>query len=223
MPEPLRLADPETAADLLTFAQRAATLSDDAVRLRAQEGVLVVTAAPLAPRGLGDATPTVIGMRVLAADPELICDIVVAASALGASEDPRAVDLPGVGLAPAWAGISPPRAGWVDAGAIEASVLANQAQAGIAQVAQSVPTDAGEDAVRAVRAAVWGAPEPELGGLVRGAAFAAFALGFISGAESASVRTSGPWTRLTLQRGHVLVRGPIVTGLTPVRTTGAPG
>ena len=52
-------------------------------------------------------------------------------------------------------------------------------------------------------------------------AFAAFALGFIAGEEQALIRRNGPWTRVSLSRGHVLVRGTVRNGLTAVRTTGA--
>ena len=54
-----------------------------------------------------------------------------------------------------------------------------------------------------------------------GLAFAAFALGFIAGEEQALIRRNGPWTRVSLSRGHVLVRGTVRNGLTAVRTTGA--
>ncbi len=192
------------------------------MRLRATRGVLVMTSAPLAPRGLFDSTPTVLAVRVLAVDPELECDIVVEASALTtAMDDARAVELPETGLSPAWAGVSPPQGGWMPGPGIPASTLASRAQWGIADVAQTVPTDAGEDAVRVVRAAVWGAQDDDLNGLPLGVAFAAFALGFIAGEEDAAVRTAGVWTRVTLARGHVIVRGPARMGLTEVRATGA--
>lgn len=224
MPPRLLLADPASAADAVTFAGRAARFTDEGVRLQAAGGVLAMTAAPLAPRGLGDATPTVLAMRTLAADPELVCDLVVEASALSAAPgEPSALQLPETALSPSWAGIAPPRSGWTRRDDIEASALAAKAQGGIARVADSVPTDAGEDVVRAVRAAVWGAPDDELGGLPLGAAFAALSMGFISGSESARVYVSGPWTRVTLERGHVLVRGPVAVGLTPVRRTGTSG
>lgn len=213
--------DPLAAADLLTFASRASRLGDGAVRLRAAAGTLVVTCAPLAPRGLGDSTPTILGMRVMDVDPELECDLVVAADALTtALDDPAAVALPATALSASWAGVSPPRGGWAAAGELTASVLAARAQWGIAAVADRVPVDAGEDAVRTVRAQVWGPPDDALGGLPLGVAFAAFALGFIAGEETASLRSAGPWTRISLRRGHVLVRGPVRTGLTPVRRTG---
>ena len=218
----LLLADAESAADALTFAGRADRFTDEAVRLQATSGILVMTAAALAPRGIGDATPTVLAMRTLAADPELVCDLVVEASALSAaSDDATAVQLPDTALSPAWAGVAPPRSGWSERPGIDASVLAAKAQGGIARVADAVPTDAGEDVVRAIRASVWGAPDDELGGLPLGVAFAAVSMGFISGSETARVYASGPWTRVSLQRGHVVVRGPVAIGLTPVRRTGA--
>ena len=221
MPPRLILADAESAADVLTFAGRSDRFTDEAVRLQASGGVLVMTAAALAPRGIGDATPTVLAMRTVAADPELVCDLAVEASALLAvSDEPTAVELPETALAPSWAGVSPPRSGWTQRDGIEASVLAAKAQGGIARVAAAVPTDAGEDVVRAVRAAVWGEPDDELGGLPLGVAYAALSMGFISGAETARVLVSGPWTRVSLERGHVIVRGPAVMGLTPVRRTG---
>lgn len=221
MPPRLLFTDPHAAADALTFAGRTAPLGDGAVRLQASSGVLVMTSAPFAPRNLFDATPTVLGLRTLEVDPELVCDLVVDASTLAAaSDDERAVQLPETALAPAWAGVSPPRRGWAESGRIAASVLAARAQWGMSAVAHDVPVDAGEDVVRVVRAAVWGAPDEDLDGLPRGTAFAAFALGFIGGDEVATVRASGPWVRVSLHRGHVLVRRPAKLGLTEVRATG---
>lgn len=224
MPARLPFADAHAAADALTFAGRTTRLGDGAVRLAGGNGVLAMTSAPLAPRGLFDSTPTILGMRAVAVDPELECDFVVEADALTRDpDDDRAILLPDTALSPAWAGVTPPRSGWSEAGRVAASVLAERAQWGIAAVAHAVPTDAGEDAVRAVRASIWGAPDDALGGLPLGVAFAAFALGFIAGEEDVPVRTSGTWTRLTLARGHVLARGPARVGLTDVRRTGSSG
>lgn len=214
----LLLRDAPVAADALTFVQRAARVGDGAVHLRAEAGVMTMTSAPVAPRGLLDGTPTVLGMRVVPVDPELVCDLVVEAAAL--HRDGAALVLPDAGVTAPWTGISPPRSGWEHAGELPAAVLAARAQWGIAAVAEAVPTDAGDDAVRAVRADVWGTDDPELGGLPRGAAFTAFALGFIAGDETAPVRTAGVWSRVTLRRGHVLVRRHQLPGLTPVRRTG---
>jgi hypothetical protein len=221
MPHRLIFSDAHAAADALTFAGRTRSLGDGAIRLRAADGVLVMTSAPLAPRGLFDATPTVIGMRVLPVDPELVCDLIVDATLLSAaSDDASALELPESALTAAWAGVTAPREGWTAEPGIAASTLAARAQWGITAVAEALPQDPGEDAVRTVRAAVWGVPDDELHGLPLGAAFAAFALGFIAGEEEARVRTAGPWTRVTLDRGHVLVRGPVRVGMTGVRATG---
>lgn len=217
----LLFPDAPTAADVLVFAQRAARLGDGAVRLKAEGGVLALTAAPLAPRTLLESTPTVLGMRLVRVDPELVCDLAVDAVGLMSSDDPRALILPDSAVTATWAGVSPPRTGWSAAGEISAATLAARAQWGIAAVAEGVPTDAGDDAVHAVRSSIWGAPDDDLAGLPLGVAFAAFALGFIVGEEAASVRRAGPWTRLTLARGHVLTRGTVRSGLTPVRATGA--
>ena len=221
MSQRLIFADAPAAADALTFAGRSARVGDGAVRLAAAGGTLTMTAAPFAPRGLFDATPTVLAMRALPVDPELVCDLVVEASELvGADDSAEQLRLPETALSPSWAGVSPPRGGWAQTGSVAASVLASRAQWGIAAVAESLPQNPGEDAVRAVRAAVWGAPDDALGGLPLGVAFAAFTLGFIVGEENALVRTSGSWTRVSLRRGHVIVRGPARTGMTAVRETG---
>lgn len=220
MPHRLLFPDARTASDALVFAQRTSRLGDGALRLKAQDGVLVLTGAPLAPRTLLEATPTILGMRVMRVDPELVCDLVVDASALAAPEGDAALTLPDSAVTAPWAGVSPPRAGWSAAGEVEASVLAARAQWGIAAVAERVPTDAGDDVVHAVRSSVWGAPDDALGQLPLGVAFAAFALGFIGGEESAVVRRSGPWTRVSLARGHVLTRDTVRSGLTAVRSTG---
>lgn len=181
-------------------------------------GVLALTAAPLAPQGLFDQTPTILAMRIVHADPELQCDIVI--DELTAADDDRMLTLPETGRSPAWAGVAPPRGGWVQSGTLAASVIAQRAQWGISAVARGAAPGSGEEAVRALRASIWGEPDDDLGGLPRGTAFAAHAFGFISGDEQVRVSTSGRWTRLAFRRGHVLSRGPVATGLTPVRATG---
>ncbi|GAA3022838.1 hypothetical protein [Microbacterium dextranolyticum] len=221
MSQRLLFPDGPTAADALTFAQRASRLGDGAVRLVARDGVLLLTAAPLAPRTLLEPTPTVLGMRAVSVDPELVCDLTVDAAALAADVDSSSLRLPDSAVTATWAGVSPPRAGWSDEGTIPAATLAERAQWGIATVAEGVPTDAGDDAVHTVRAAVWGAPDDALQGLPLGVAFAAFALGFIAGEEAAVVRRNGPWARISFVRGHVLTRGTVRSGLTAVRPTGA--
>lgn len=220
MPPRLVFPDAEAAADALTFAGRSAALdSDAAVSLQARSGVLAMTTAVLAPRGLLDAMPTVLAMRVLPVDPELECDLAVTAGALvaaGAGE----VALPETAVRPAWTGMSPPRGSWTAAGTLTSAQLAARAQWGMAAVAHDLPQDPGEDIVRSVRARIWGQVDDDLGGLVRGVAFAAVSMGFVHGEEQARVVTAPGWTRITLRRGHILVRGPVRSGLTAVRETG---
>ncbi|AXL12062.1 hypothetical protein DXT68_07870 [Microbacterium foliorum] len=220
MPHQLLLADPETSKDVLTFIGRATRISDEGVRLQAAGGVLALTGAALAPHGLFDQTPTVLAMRIVQADPELECDVVVA-SLTADEQDDRALVLPETGLSPAWAGIAPPRGRWMAESSLAASVIAQRAQWGISAVARGATPGSGEEAVRALRAAIWGEPDDDLDGLPRGVAFAADAFGFISGEEDVPVMRSGRWTRLAFRRGHVLARGPVATGLTAVRETGA--
>lgn len=215
----LVLADSDTARDVLTFLGRAGQISDDGVRLQASGGVLALTAAALAPQGLFDQTPTVLAMRIVRADPELSCDIVIDELAADGDDD-RVLRLPETGRAPAWAGIAPPRGGWQRTGDLAAATIANRAQWGISAVARGATPGSGEEAVRMLRAAIWGDPDDDLDGLPRGIAFAAQAFGFISGEEQVPITVSGRWTRLAFRRGHVLARGPMATGLTAVRETG---
>lgn len=221
MTQRLILDDPNTARDVLTFAQRAAHAVEGEVRLQASRGVLVLTTAVLSPQGLLDQTPTILGMRIVSCDPELICDIVIGASELSASDDPSSLLLPDEGRLPAWAGVAPPQAGWERGDTVNTSRVSRQAKWGASAVARALPTDPGEDIVRTVRAQIWGEPDEELADLPRGVAFAADVLGFVSGEESAQLFHAARWTRLSFRRGHVLVRGPVRSGLTEVRHTGA--
>ena len=221
MPHHLLLADPDTAKDVLTFVGRATRITDDGVRLQASQGVLALTTAALAPHGLFDQTPTILAMRIVNADPELECDIVV--DQLTKTDEPERLQLPDNGLSPAWAGVAPPRGGWTPGPTLAASIIAQRAQWGISAVARGATPGSGEEAVRVLRAAIWGEPDENLDGLPRGIAFAADAMGFISGEEQVRMSRSGRWTRLAFRRGHVLARGPVASGLTSVRDTGSAG
>lgn len=221
MPHTLPLADPETAKDVLTFVGRAGRVGDAGVRLQAAGGVLALTTAVLSPQTLFDQTPTILAMRIVHADPELECDVVV--EGLTPTESPERLAFPDTGLSPSWAGMSPPRRGWVVEASLDASVIAQRAQWGISAVARGAGVGSGEEAVRSLRAAIWGEPDDDLDGLPRGMAFAADAMGFISGEERVAVSRAGRWTRLAFRRGHVLARGPVATGLTGVRETGTQG
>lgn len=229
----LTFPDPSDLADLRTFATRAKAIDDGAIRLQASGTVLAAYVCVLRPRILGEATPTVLGMRTMALARPSATDVTVP---LGAVLDRLAragtsdVDLP---VPPAtvtepWTGVSAPRSGWTLVGVLADADLRNAAEAGIAEVAALVPDNPGAAVVNNVRAAVWGRPldadanhaphgdgqgdrdddsngGASAGGLPAGAAFAALTLGFLGDGEQKVFR-AGRWFRLSGNRGHVLVR-----------------
>ena len=104
---------------------------------------------------------------------------------------------------------SPPRGGWVAQKPTDAGILHRAAASGIAEVAAAIPTGTGEQLVHRVRAEVWGRAIDGLEHVVAGGAFAALSLGFLGDTDAeGEVRLfeTGPWTRLTTDRGHVLVK-----------------
>ena len=149
-------------------------------------------------------------------------------------EEPRPLDLleqgsglvdgpvPGIDVPPAevrvpWAGIAPPRGPWEPVGTVSASSLRAAADTGIEEIATGAPEGSGGHAVDALRRRVWArtalevagpqdGPSPESVPVVAGAAFGAHVLGFLPQTGQATLLRSGPWTRLTLPGGHILVR-----------------
>lgn len=119
---------------------------------------------------------------------------------------PLEVRLPMEAPSVTWAGISPPRGGWRQVGETSYQLLQSTAAAGIAEVADAVPTGTGEQLVQRVRAEVWGRPIEALEYVPAGAAFAAESLGFLAEGEPVTILETGPWTRLTTRRGHTLIR-----------------
>lgn len=208
----IRFADPAAADDLATFLGRAAAVLDGAVRLIADAGVLAVYAPVLTPAGLLDDAATVLGLRTVAlADRALAVDEVVPIASMRArltAAVDGVVGVPAPVYSVTWAGIAPPRGGWVRLrSSVSAAVVSKIADAGIREVAAALPADPGEAIVRQVRQAVWNEPMPGFDALPRGAAFAAAALGFIGDEDEDAVAYElGPWSRLTLRRGHVLVK-----------------
>ena len=149
-------------------------------------------------------------------------------------EEPRPLDLleqgsglvdgpvPGIDVPPAevrvpWAGIAPPRGPWEPVGTVSASSLRAAADTGIEEIATGAPEGSGGHAVDALRRRVWArtalevastqdGPSPASVPVVAGAAFGAHVLGFLPQSGQATLLRSGPWTRLTLPGGHILVR-----------------
>lgn len=211
----LTLPDTTALTDLATYLGRADRVDRASVRLVAGGGVLAVYTAVLHPSGLLDETPTVLGLRTVRVARYQELDAVVPIASLlarlqAAVPEPDGTVRAGVPAEVAtvtWAGVAPPRAGWQQVDHVAAGPLAEVARAGVVEVAEAIPTDAGEAIVRRVRAEVWGRPIPHVEHVPAGAAFAAQSLGFLAdGAEEIPVYESGPWTRLTATRGHVLVK-----------------
>jgi hypothetical protein len=212
------LLDSLALGDLRTFLGRAGRVEDGSVRLIAGGGVLAVYSAVLYPAGLLDESPTVLGLRTFALPNLEDFDVVVplgsllqrldrAESDAASPVSPVTVAIPMQVNSVTWAAISPPRGGWSARDAIQSSKLEAVARAGIHEVAESIPDGTAESIVRRVRSEVWGRPIRGAEHLPSGAAFAALTLGFLGeDDESVPVYETGPWTRLSPKRGHVLVK-----------------
>ncbi|MFC6355337.1 hypothetical protein [Luethyella okanaganae] len=217
MSQSFSLVDRLAVGDLQTYLSRAGRVEDGSVRLIAGSGVLAAYTAILYPRGLLDESPTVLGLRTFALADAAAFDAVVPSRSLldrlaRVESQPQSdvgvvvVSLPHEVSTVTWAGISPPRGGWHAQGSTDAATLESAARNGIEEIAASIPTGTGEQLVQRVRSEVWGRPVEGLDYVPAGAAFAAFSLGFLAADDVVSLFETGPWTRLTTRRGHVLVR-----------------
>ncbi|MEE1620647.1 hypothetical protein ACQ7DA_08215 [Zafaria sp. J156] len=214
LPADLEFADAESLADLRTFLVRARAVADGEVRLAAAGSSLAVYVAVLAPGQLGEAVPTILGLRVarLARDPGPGMDAVYPIGAVadrlarsGAGE--TVLPLPPAESTAAWTGVAPPRGGWERVGECDAGALRRAAEDGMRAVASALPENAGRPVLATVRQRIWSSPMEGSGPVVpTGVAFAAQTLGFLPPEGPVPVFASGPWLRLTSPVGHVLVR-----------------
>jgi hypothetical protein len=221
MSQSFSLTDSHSLGDLQVYLARASRVEDGSVRLISAAGVLAVYTAILYPRGLLDSSPTVLALRTFALSEPMELDVVVpirslldrvarlhtAAKARGDEADtPVKIAVPLQVSTVTWAGISPPKGGWQAHGQTDAARLESAARTGIDEVAAVIPTGTGEQIVQRVRSEVWGRPIDGLEHVPAGAGFAAFSLGFLADDEPVQLFETGPWTRLTTSRGHILVR-----------------
>ncbi len=211
------LVDSLALSDLQTFLGRAGRVEDGSVRLIAGSGVLAAYVAIFYPVGLHDETPTVLGLRTFALADQSSFDAVVPVRSLlerlarlrEEVADPSApvtVSLPIEVNTVVWAAISPPRGGWRGLDPIPSDLLVTVADAGIAEIRDAVPAGTGEQLVHKARAEVWSRPIEGFEHIPAGVAFAAHTLGFLAPPEPVRVFETGPWTRLSAEHGHVLVR-----------------
>lgn len=210
-PPTLRFTDARVREDLATYVGRARALDDDgAIRLQSSGMTLAAYVGVLPGRGLmGEGA--VIGLRVMPlAEPVPDLDVVVSLRSVvdrlaRRDADPSSVAVPPTTVRAGWAALAPPRSGWEPVGALDPGSLDAAATQGIAEVTRGAPEGSGSHAVSALRQAVWGRPTATDPPIPSGAAFAAYALGFLTG-EDARVLANGRWTRLSTSVGHVLVR-----------------
>ncbi len=200
------LADAETAHDLAILLARAARLDPGAAcRIVGTGTVAAVYVCVLS----GSGGPTVLGLRTLALAEPSDVDAVVPISAvtdrLARAENGNRLPVPPQQLHVSWAGVLPPRTGWLPADPVAVDDLRRAASDGIAEIALGAGEGSGSAAVATLRAKVWGRPLPGRADVPTGAGFAAHTLGFLIGA-TLSVHTVGPWTRLSSPAGFVLCR-----------------
>lgn len=217
MNDAFTLPDSLSLSDLATYLGRAGRVEDGSVRLIAGDGVLAVYVAVFYPSGLLDQSPTVLGLRTFQLVDRPSFDAVVPVRSLTERlvrlqndvVDPTAAvtaTLPVEVNTVTWAAISPPRGGWSRLAPADETQLRETATAGIDEVATALGSETGEQIVTRVRSEVWSRPVPGAEHLPAAAAFAALSLGFLGDDEPVSVLETGPWTRVTTSRGHVLVK-----------------
>jgi hypothetical protein len=208
----LHLADAETLADLGTYVARARTLdADGAVRLQAAGTALAAYVGVLPGQGLMN-QGAVIGMRVMPLAEPADLDVTVPLAGITdrlahrePGSDVATLPVPPTTVSVGWAAMAPPRSGWELVGQLDTADLRAAATAGIAEIAQGSPEGSGGHAVTALRQSVWGRDTHTTPPVPAGAAFAAYALGFLVDGP-ARVFAHGRWTRVSTAAGHVLVR-----------------
>jgi len=206
----LRFADTDTLADLGTYVTRARSLdADGAIRLQSFGTKLAAYVGVLPGKGLMT-TGAIIGLRVMAlAEPaEVEVDVTVSLASVAerlARPGTSTLSLPPTTVSVGWAATAPPRSGWERVGELRVDDLKTAATQGIAEIAQGAPEGSGAAAIAALRHRVWTRDSQTTPPIPSGAAFAAYALGFLT-QERARVFTHGRWTRLSTATGHVLVR-----------------
>ena len=187
---------------------------DYLVRLRAFGSVLAAYVAPIFAGNLMDSGPTVLGLRTceLAAPAEIDALVPIAAvqerlaRLIGDTATKEfKIQLLETQRAP-WAGISPPRQGWLQVGAINESRLTQIARDGIAEVAASLPESVGGPIAARIRGEIWGRGIDLESKVPTGAAFAAAGLGFLTENEEVGLYQAEGWIRLSSEHGHVLAK-----------------
>ncbi len=211
------LQDLETAIDLQAFLNRAKRLDPAGlVRLRAYGNLLAAYVARIFAGGIMDSGPTVLGLRTSSLQGDAEVEGLVSIQAMldrlakvidQGIWDKRAsvVSLPPNERA-AWAGVLPPRSGWVTSGTISENELTEIAKAGIDEVADTLLEAVGGPIAARIRGEIWGRAIEAYTKVPTGAAFVAAGLGFLTENEQVEIFETDGWVRLSSQHGHVLAK-----------------
>ncbi|HLP23829.1 MAG TPA: hypothetical protein VK139_07295, partial [Microbacteriaceae bacterium] len=193
----MNFLDSESLSDLRRFLERGERIGASSVRLQALGAVLVSTVPVLAPKGLGDSTPLILGLRTQAIGPGEDRDVVVSIRSVREriarmeSAQELALDWPPVTLTESWAGMAPPQRGWERSGTVPVSEVAERADAVLAPLAQFTTTQPEAVLQSALRADAHAPLGPA------GVAAAAQTLGFLVGSEPAVLARAARWSRLS--------------------------
>jgi len=234
----LLFADSYTREDLRTYINRARSLDPDgAIRLQSHGMALAAYVGVLPGQGLMTAG-AIIGLRVIALGEPADVDVTVSLASVSERLARRGISafaLPPTTVQVGWAALAPPRSGWEPVGSLGIADLRAVATQGIAEIAEGAPEGSGAHAVAALRQRVWARDTQTTPPIPSGAAFAAYALGFLTEdsvtedsmtsdpatpdsptsdfwtpdpvtPENARVFAHGLWTRLSTASGHVLMR-----------------
>jgi len=216
MKNDFQLLDQQTALDLRTFLTRAKKMDPKGVaRLRAFGALLTVYVAPLFTANILDDGPTVLGLRTMELKQEAEINVLLPIQAVldriafelekPEAEQSFVFSLESSERVP-WAGVSPPRTGWVEATSLPEYMLTGVARKGITEVAETIPESVGGPIAARIRSEVWGRAIDLDSKVPAGAAFAAAGLGFLTEGEMVPVFHSQGWVRLSSQFGHVLAK-----------------
>lgn len=208
----VRFRDEESIRDLSTFIDRASVIDNAAVRLVAKDSVLTTWVQVLAPRGLNDTTPTVLGVRGTELAASVKFDVVVPIASLRARLDNAVADegtfvvtLPMESPSVSWKIPLPGQSGWENLGKVSSNELQSVAREGMKIVQRKTGKSSEEYVVRSIRSQVWGTTINNSLGLPAGVALAAEALGFF-GEKTFAVSANQPWVRLSGERGDIVAK-----------------
>ncbi|MDG2496720.1 MAG: hypothetical protein P8M68_00865 [Aquiluna sp.] len=213
MDKNLVFLDSSDLADFSAFLKRALRLDvNGAVKLRAFGQVLAAYVSPIYAGSLVGDGLTVIGLRTmnLASKIELDGLYSIEQFLLGLDksieEQVLTVSTPPTIGRIGWAGVTPPRQGWVLSGEIDSQIVSDWAKTGIAEVAEALPESVGSAIAARVRLQIWGKAVGVEHNFPAGSAFAMAGLGFLQKGLPVKVFRAHGWIRLTSEFGHVLAR-----------------